>query len=195
MHCTDNGLHYQDKSGYLQFLDILTTDRPWSGFYSRVSNGIRRFIKLSKSEILKQIPKISNTLVKVFQSSSFFRVFRFLIRCPTKNPLTFGRTCQMVIFAPSNRVLVDAFMKNLPPKSPHFEKKTVKNPPSYRRFPMKYIWNFFQTGLENLSQNDKYNVKSSRTLSYNIENNTKISFIAHELTRDGVSSEIEIHFN
>ena len=40
----------------------------------------------------------------------------------------------MVIFAPSNRVLVDAFMKNLPPKSPHFEKKSSKNPPSYGRF-------------------------------------------------------------
>ena len=60
---------------------------------------------------------------------------------------------------------------------------------------MKYIWNCIQTGLENLSQNDKYNIKSGRTLSYYIENKTKISFIAHELTRDGVSSEIEIHFN
>ena len=35
-------------------------------------------------------------------------------------PLTFGRTCQMVIFALSNRVMVDAFFKNLPPKKSSF---------------------------------------------------------------------------
>ena len=37
-----------------------------------------------------------------------------------KNPLMFARTSQMVIFAPSNRVMVKAFMKNLPPKKSSF---------------------------------------------------------------------------
>ena len=27
MHCTNNGTKYQDKNGYFQFPDILTTDR------------------------------------------------------------------------------------------------------------------------------------------------------------------------
>ena len=40
----------------------------------------------------------------VFWSSSFFGEIRFLIRSPTKNPLTFGRTC------------------------PHFEKSRAKIP-------------------------------------------------------------------
>ena len=77
----------------------------------------------SKSDLLnisKCCFKRLNTLVIVFQSSSFFGGIRFLIRSPTKNPLTFGRTCQMVIFAPSNRVMVDAFFKNLPPKKSSF---------------------------------------------------------------------------
>ena len=62
MHCTNNGINNQDKSDYLQFLDILTTDRPWSGFYSLVSKDIRCFIKLSKSEILSDFEtEISNS--------------------------------------------------------------------------------------------------------------------------------------
>ena len=59
---------------------------------------------------------------------------------------------------------------------------------------IKYIWICIQTGLRNLSQSDKCNIKSSRTLSYNIENKTNISFIADDLTRNSVSSEIEIDF-
>ena len=41
----------------------------------------------------------------------------------------FGSTCQMAIFAPSNRVMVKAFMKNLPPKKVLILKKSgVKIP-------------------------------------------------------------------
>jgi len=72
-----------------------------------------------------------------------------LIRYPTKNPLKCGLACQMVIFAPSNRVLVDAFMKNLPPKSPHFEKKSVKIPlviGGSRKF--SYSYEFFNIRTE-----------------------------------------------
>jgi len=71
--------------------------------------------------------------VKVFYSSSFFAEFLFLIRSPTKNPLTFGRKCQMVIFALSNRAMVSTFYKNLPPK---FWKKSTKNPPRYGMAPL-----------------------------------------------------------
>ena len=67
--------------------------------------------------------------MKVFRSSSFFGGFWFLIRSPTKNTLTFARICQVVIFAPSNRVMVKAFMKNLPPKKVLILKKSgVKIP-------------------------------------------------------------------
>ena len=67
--------------------------------------------------------------MKVFYSSSFFGGFLFLIRSPTKNPLTFGRKCQMVIFALSNRAMVSTFYKNLPPKKVlHFEKSRLKIP-------------------------------------------------------------------
>ena len=59
---------------------------------------------------------------------------------------------------------------------------------------MKYISNVIQTGLENLSQNDKCNIKSGRKLSYNIENKTNISSYTDGLTRNSVSCEIEIHF-
>ena len=52
------------------------------------------------------------------------RLKGFLGNIITKKNYT--RTCQMV--APSNRVLVDAFFKNLPLKSPHFEKSRVKIP-------------------------------------------------------------------
>ena len=55
-----------------------------------------------------------------------FCEIRFLIRSPTNNPLTFSRTCQVVIFAPSNRL--DTFFKNLSPKSPHYEKTRAKIP-------------------------------------------------------------------
>ena len=57
------------------------------------------------------------------------------INWAVRNPLTFGRTCQMAVFAPSNRVMVDAFLKNLPPKKSSFWKKSSKNPPSYGRSP------------------------------------------------------------
>ena len=77
-------------------------------------------------------------LVKGFYSSSFFGEIRFLIQSPTQNPLTFGRTCQMAIFAPSNRVMVDAFFKNLPPKSRHFE-KTRANIPLVMGGPLDHI--------------------------------------------------------
>ena len=43
-----------------------------------------------------------------------------LIRSPTKNPLTFWRTCQMVIFALPNRAMVSTHYKNLPPKKSSF---------------------------------------------------------------------------
>ena len=67
--------------------------------------------------------------MKVFYSSSFFGGFLFLIRSPTKNPLTFGRKCQMVIFALPYRAMVSTFYKNLPPKKVlHFEKSRLKIP-------------------------------------------------------------------
>ena len=67
--------------------------------------------------------------MKVFYSSSFFGGFLFLIRSPTKNPLTFGRKCQMVILALPYRAMVSTFYKNLPPKKVlHFEKSRLKIP-------------------------------------------------------------------
>ena len=74
--------------------------------------------------------------MKVFYSSSFFGGIRFFIRSPTKNPLTFGRTCQMVIFAPSNRVMVNAFFKNLPPKKSSILKKSRAKIPLVMGFPL-----------------------------------------------------------
>ena len=64
------------------------------------------FSKSVYQNISKSYFKRLYTLVKVFYSSSFFGGIRFLIRSPTKNPLTFGRTCQMVIFAPNYKMLV-----------------------------------------------------------------------------------------
>ena len=45
-----------------------------------------------------------------------------MIRSPTKNPLTFSRTCQMVIFAPCNRALVVGFLKYQHKKKPFWKK-------------------------------------------------------------------------
>ena len=75
--------------------------------------------------------------MKVFRSSSFFGGFLVLMRSPTKNPLTFGRTCQMAIFAPSNREMVKAFMKNLPPKKSSFLKKSRVKIPLVMGVPLK----------------------------------------------------------
>ena len=93
------------------------------------------FSKSDYQNISKSYFKRLYTLVKVFYSSSFFGGIRFLIRSPTKNPLTFGRTCQMVIFAPSNRVIVDAFFKKSASKKVLILKKVEQKSPQLWAFP------------------------------------------------------------
>ena len=59
MHCTNYGINYQDKSGYLQFLDILTTDRPWSVafilWYLKTSGVSEDFFNYLRVEMLYRI--------------------------------------------------------------------------------------------------------------------------------------------
>ena len=43
--------------------------------------------------------------------------------------------------------MVNVFFKNLPPKSPHFEKKSSKNSPGYGLSPIQYLMQAF-TGME-----------------------------------------------
>ena len=92
---------------------------------------VRFSVSISDSNFEKKGKK-NDAISKKSVKFIFSRILVFdpsrIIRPPTRNPLTFGRTCQMVIFAPSNCVLVVGSTKNLPPKKSSFWKKSSKPP-------------------------------------------------------------------
>ena len=101
----------------------------------KLSLSIPKIFFFSKSDLLnisKSCFKRLYTLVIVFQSSSFFGRIRFLIRSPTKNPLTFGRTCDVSFSLPPTALWSMPSSKSASKKS-SFLKKSCKNPPSYER--------------------------------------------------------------
>ena len=59
-------------------------------------------------------------------SNSFFGGYLVLIRSPTKNPLTFDRICQIVVFSPQKCAIVTKLWVNAPHKKPLFTKQKIE---------------------------------------------------------------------